>query len=211
MEAARQFSVKLKTPINKSTVRGIKKDYVEERSKRLRNDEDVEIHELPAKKQGRPLLLGVTIDTAVQEYILKVRERGCVVNTAVVIAAVQPIAMVMDKNMISEKGGLDIISVPWEKSLLKRMDFTKRKGSSKTVGVPGDLDAVKNTFLCENVSTVEMEEIPGELIFNWDQTGIPVHCGLYRQKREKRIEIAGFQDKRQITAVMCCTLMGEIL
>ena len=45
--------------------------------------------------------------------------------------------------MISEKGGPDIISVSWAKSLLKRMDFTKRKGSTKTVGVPGDLDAVK--------------------------------------------------------------------
>ena len=68
------------------------------------------------------------------------------VNTAVVIAAAQATAMVMDKNMISEKGGPDI-SVPRAKSLLRRMDFTKRKGSTKAVGVPGDLDAVKKTFL----------------------------------------------------------------
>ena len=33
----------------------------------------------------------------------------------------------------------------------------------------------------------------------------------YGHKRGKRIEIARFQDKRQITAVVCGTLMGEIL
>ena len=54
-------------------------------------------------------------------------ERGCVVNTTVVIVAAQAIAMVMDKNMISEKGSPDILFVPWAKSLLKRMDFCKEK------------------------------------------------------------------------------------
>ena len=33
----------------------------------------------------------------------------------------------------------------------------------------------------------------------------------YGQKGKKRIEINGLRDKRQITAVMCGSLVGEVL
>ena len=64
------------------------------------------------------------------------------------------------------------------------------------------------------VETVELEDIPGDLIFNWDQTGINLvpSCLWTMDKRgKKRIEIAAFQDKCQITAVMCGSLMGVLL
>ena len=54
------------------------------------------IEELPPKKQGRPLLLGATLDSAIQQYILKLKERGCPVNTTIVRAAAKGIAKVMD-------------------------------------------------------------------------------------------------------------------
>ena len=43
------------TGISKSTVRGFKKAYLNElRSKRLREEEDLTVQELPFKKKGRP-------------------------------------------------------------------------------------------------------------------------------------------------------------
>ena len=35
-----------------------------------------------------------------------------------------------------------------------------------------NLDQVKTNFLAEIEATVKMEEIPPEMVFNWDQTGI---------------------------------------
>ena len=52
----------------------MQKAYIVERSaKRMR--EDLSVNELQPKKKGRSLLLGKKLDNAVQEYILKLRER----------------------------------------------------------------------------------------------------------------------------------------
>ena len=59
-----------------------------------------------------------------------------------------------------------------------------------------------------------MEEIPPDLIFNWDQTGISIVPGsnwTMELKGTKRIEIVGVNDKRQITALFCGTITGEFL
>ena len=52
------------------------------------------------------------------------------------------------------------------------MDFTKRRGSTKVSGTSDDFNQAKQRFLDEIAETVEFEEIPRDLIFNWDQTEI---------------------------------------
>ena len=94
------------------------------------------------------------------------------------------------------------------------MDFTKRRGSTKTGMAPDDLESAKKTFISEVLEIVALNDIPGELIFNWDQTGINLVPGALwtMDKREKkRIDISGFKDKRKITAIMCGSFMGEVL
>ena len=54
--------------------------------------------------------------------------------------------------------------------------------------------------------TVEMEDIPIELILNWDQTGIKIG-----QWSSKCVEMSCVNDKRQITTVFCGNLSGEFL
>ena len=64
------------------------------------------------------------------------------------------------------------------------------------------------------METVEFYDIPPELIFNWDQTGInlvPTALWTMDRRGKKRIEIAGYQDKRQITAITCGSLVGKLL
>ena len=63
-------------------------------------------------------------------------------------------------------------------------------------------------------TTVEMEEIPAELVLNWDQTGIrlvPSSTWTMERRGEHRVEMVGVNDKRQITAVFCGNALGEFL
>ena len=59
-----------------------------------------------------------------------------------------------------------------------------------------------------------MEDVPADLIINWDHTGlnyVPVSNWTMKHKGDKRVEITGFNDKRQITALFSCTLSGKFL
>ena len=77
-----------------------------------------------------------------------------------------------------------------------------------------EFEGLKSQFLNDFVSIVEMEEIPPELIFNWDQTCIkivPSSLWTMKQQGARRVETVGNSDKRLITAVVCGTLVGEFL
>ena len=59
----------------------------------------------------------------------------------------------------------------WAYSLLKRMNFVKWKVKiAKSKHAVAEFQRLKEEFLQYVVTTVEMEEIPSELILNWDQT-----------------------------------------
>ena len=56
-----------------------------------------------------------------------------------------------------------------------------------------------------------MNDIPKDLIFNWDQTGIhlvPVSKWTMEKQGTKNIIVTGVDDKRQITLVMAATMTG---
>ena len=77
-----------------------------------------------------------------------------------------------------------------------------------------NFEALKEQFLLDIKAVMEMENIPPELVFNWDHTGISIVPGsswTMELKGSKRVEIVGISDKRQITAVLCGTLTGEFL
>ncbi len=111
-------------------------------------------------------------------------------------------------------GGHITLTVGWAKSLLRRVHFTKRRGTTKARFLPEQFKQLKTSFLQEIINIVTMEDIPAELIFNWDQTGlnlVPVSTWTMACKDSKRVEIKGLGDKRQITGVFCGTLIGEFL
>ena len=85
----------------------------------------------------------------------------------------------MDRRRLAEAGGPAILTNSWAKSLLKRMNFIIRGGPLQSVYMrtpvchPGDeLEKANQTLLSEILDTVTLNDIPPELIFNWDQTGI---------------------------------------
>ena len=72
----------------------------------------------------------------------------------------------------------------------------------------------KEQFLFDVKVIIETEDIPSDLVINWDQTGIhyvPVSNYTMEKEGSKRIELAGIEDKRQITAVFSGAMSGVFL
>ena len=174
-----------------------------------------DLSELPTKKRGRRVLLGDDLDQKVQLYLKKVREGGGVVSARIAMAAAKGIVMTCDRSLLAEFGGHVELNRHWAYSLLRRMKFVQRKATTaKCKYAIADFERVKGKFLDDVVATVEMEEIPPQLILNWDQTGIrivPSTNWTMDRQGVKRVEIGGACDKRLITAVFCGSLVGDFL
>ena len=80
--------------------------------------------------QGRPVLLGVEVDMAVQQYVQALRTTGGVVNTTIVMAAAMGFVSARDPTKLTLHGGHINITKTWAKSLLGRMGYVKRKCSN---------------------------------------------------------------------------------
>lgn len=195
--------------IRTSTVEYMKKAY-EKACKENRS-----VTSLPPQKRGRPFLLGKKLDSMLQMYLRKIRDGGGRVSTRIVSAAARGLLLSYDRSRLEEFGGSLRLNRHWAYSLLRRMKFVKRKATtSKSKYSDVNLLALKRSFLEDVVTTVQMEEIPPELIMNWDQTGIklvPASSYTMEQRGSKRVEIGGEGDKRQITAIFCGTLYGDFL
>lgn len=214
---SRHFSRQLKHYVSTSTVLSIKKSYLEEKKCRDREEGDharQEITKLPSKTRGRPLLLG-DIDSKVQAYLKKTRESGGVINSRIVMSVARGLVLYFNPSLLRENGGHVELNRNWALSLLERMHYVKRKGSTaRSKESVSDFMERKSTFLQDVVATVEMKEVPFELILNWDQTEIkivPSSNWTMEMQGSKRVEITGIADKRQITAVLCGNLVGDFL
>ena len=94
------------------------------------------------------------------------------------------------------------------------MNFVKRKATTNCKLIVKNFEEVRYQFLLDIKAVVEMAEIPYDLIINWDQTGIkyiPVSEWTMEKVGSKKVEIAGVNDKRQITAVFAGSLTGDFL
>lgn len=52
------------------------------------------------------------------------------------------------------------------------MGFVKQWGTTKAKVTVGDLDAVKEQYLQDIMNVIDMDEIPDDLVINWDQNEI---------------------------------------
>lgn len=133
----------------------------------------------------------------------------------VALAAARAIILTQDRTKLVEFGGHIDLSLTWAYSLLSRMKFVKRRATtSKSKFSPENFAQLKADFLDDLSSIVELEDIPPELVLNWDQTGIklvPVSNHTMDRQGLKRVEVAGIKDKRLITAVFCGSVTGDFL
>lgn len=119
--AVRHFSKVLERSINESTVRYIKKQYLET----VKNTE-TNVVTLPAGKRGRPTLLG-KYASDVLDYIKKLRQSGSVVNKHILLAGATGIVQEKAKHLLRENGGPLNFDRPWAESFLRRHGFVRRK------------------------------------------------------------------------------------
>ena len=176
--------------------------------------ERVIVKKLPAKDRGRPPLLGRKLDSFLKDRITSMRTRRAPIGTTVVIGVGRGILLKHDRRSLEEFGGHIKLGKECAKSVLHRMGFSKRRGNSKSKVTPDDLSILKENYLMDIKAVVEMEEIPEDMVVNWDQTAMKIvpSCTWTMEKRgTKRVEIKGVDDKRQITAVFACTVSGKFL
>lgn len=217
-KAVRHFSKLLSSKLPETTARRLKSEYLRKLkvvAGECSGESTVpEVKSLPTKAQGRPLLLGRQLDDSVQEYIDAMRKVGGVVNTGIVMAAARGITASRNPGLLREHGGHIEITKAWAKSLLMRMGYVKRKCSNAGKVSVSRFKEVQEDFLADIKAEVVMNEIPHDLIFNWDQTAIqlvPTGQWTMHRAKEKVIPIANSDDKRQITAVLAATLTGKYL
>ena len=116
-----------------------------------------------------------------------------------------------DKNLLKDNGGPIDITKTWAKSLLSRLGYVKWKASSTAKVEPSNYEQLIEQYLLDIKAVVEMEDIPADLILNWDHMGINIIPGCYwtmEEKDAKRVDCLGLDDKRQITVVIRATLSG---
>ena len=100
---------------------------------------------------------------------------------------------------MAEYSGSVTLTTSWDRSLLKRMNFTKRRATTKYSHPADQLEKEKEAFLSQVLDTVGLNDIPPKLIFIWDQTGInlaPTALWTLDKKGKKQIKIAGYQDNQ---------------
>ena len=216
-----RYTKEFQTQIKMSSVSTWKAKYESELKHVVKNTcssgngrKDIAVLSLPSLKRGRPLLLGENLDRQVKSYIIAVREKQGIINTAITVAFGEAIVKKTDKNLLRENGGLIELTKVWAKSLLQRLNFVKRKATTSAKVEPSHFKELKEQFLLDIKAVVEMEDVPSDLILNWDHTGInivPSSTRTMEAKESKRVEAVGLNDKRQITAVFCAALSGEFL
>ena len=135
-------------------------------------------------------------------------------NTAIAMGCAEGIVRSADSNMLAVNRGHILITMEWAKNLLSRMGFVKRRASTKAKVSVKDFQEKKEQFVLDLKTVVTIEDIPLDLIINWDQTGMqyaPVSAWTMEKEGSKRLEISAIDDKRQITAVFGCSMTGNFL
>ncbi len=203
--------------LKENTVRDRKRAYEKAlKAKRavLAPGENLLVTALPTKKRGRPPLLGVKIDKHLQEMITGMRSRGSIITTSVVVGIGRGLQLKHSRGTTLCEANDEMLSRDWAISVLRRMGYSKRRGNSTSKVLPENFVQLKQQYLTDIMSVVKFEEIPEQLILNWDQTAmkiVPSASWTMAKKGSKRVEIAAKDDKRQITAVFACALSGTFL
>ena len=202
--AARKFNIAF------STVQGFVASYKEAKA-----TSEKELTSLPHRRRGARTLLPEEIDRKVMEMTASMRLAGAVVNYNVIIAVAKGIVMANDSTLLAENGGGISLGWRWCESIFRRMNWTKRKGTTTKPTIPfGLIKEVGLTFFKDIAETVQKNNIPPELIINIDQTPLPfilISKYTMNKKGAKNVPIQGTDDYRQITGTFAVAMSGEFL
>ena len=169
----------------------------------------------PIQRKGRPNLVGDEMMKKIKDIIVGSRLAGTAISRKMVIAIATGVVKASDPKLLREFGGSLELTEGWARSVLKSMDWVKRKGTTgKIEPCSKFLEEEKFTFQRAIGKVVSDHDIPIELVLNLDQTPLSyVSPGKYTfdLMSSKTVPIKGVNDKRQITAIFTVTASGEFL
>ena len=125
-----------------------------------------------------------------QLFLKQLRANGAVIKTAIVMATVEGIVQSKDSNLLAKNGGTIVLSKHWAHSIMDRMNFVKRHGNSKSKVTCTNFEELREQFLFDIKTIIEFEEIPDDVILNWDHTGVKITFllapGQWQEKAPRR-------------------------
>ena len=128
--------------LNESTVRSYLKKYTAMKN-RGKKTSTSPIKGIPAKRRGRPLMLGI-VDKKIRDFLIALRHRAGVVNSTIAIAAA--------KGLIQSSSDPDLkpikINTSWAQSLFRQMGFVRRMATTAKIPIPDKPAKKLNWFLC---------------------------------------------------------------
>ena len=134
------------------------------------------------------------------------RSRGTAIGSSVVVGIGRGILLKHDRASLDEFGGPIKLNKEWARSVLRRMGFSKRRANSKSKLTPSNFTEIKELYLTDIYSVVKFEEIPDELVLNWDQTAmkvVPSSAWTMEKRGTKRVEISALDDKAPDYSCVC--------
>ena len=116
------------------------------------------------------------MDGHLQQLITAMRSRGTPIRTNIVCAVARGILLKHGKSSVEVRDG-KFLNKEWARSILHRMGFTNRRACSTLKTLPQDVSEIQQQFLREIKVAIQMEDIPEDLVFNWDQTAMKIVLG----------------------------------
>ena len=130
------------------------------------------------------------------------------------MAAARGIVESKDRSKLAVYGGQISIEKSCAKSLLTRMNFVKRKGSTAAKLPPSEFENLKQSYLDRIKEAEFSNNIVPQRVINMDQTAInlvPSSSWTMDERGKNKIVIKGVEDKRELTALLSVTLSGVLL
>ena len=151
----------------------------------------------------------------IKDIIVGSRLACTAISRKIVIAIATGVSKANDPNILRKFGGSLELSEGWARSVLKSMDWVKRKETTgKVEPCSKFLEEEKFTFQRVIAKAVSDHDIPMELVLNLDQTPLSyVSPGkwTFDLKGSKIVPVKGVDDKRQVTATFTVTASGSFL
>ena len=151
----------------------------------------------------------------IKDIIVGSRLAGTAISQKMVIAIATGVIKASNPKILREFGESLELTEGWARSILKSMDWVKRKGATgKVEPCSKFLEEEKFTFQRAVAKAVSDHDIPMEVVLNLDQTPLSyVSPGKYTfdLKGSKIVPIKGVDDKRQITATFTASASGSFL
>ena len=160
-------------------------------------------------------MLPENVLSLITKYIRAICSAGGIINTAIVIAAGLGIIKKVNPGLLECNGGYVVLKKSWAKYLVAKMNFVKQKATTiKPKVTVSNFDQLKFQHLMDIKAIVTMEEIPDDIVVNWDQTAIkyiPSSNWTMDKEGSKRVEVVDIDDKHQIAATFAASLSRHFL